>query len=144
MGVDAGADRVEVDVGEGGEKVRGIEDAGVEATLQKPAASKQATLERLGILASEMLHEPADAVLRLAGDDQVNVVRDGGVAMDEDLAQVGVVVQKGEEFGAVLIAEEDLLAIITALGQVEGVSGWCESGFAGHLPLSGFSGAFFS
>ena len=57
--------------------MRGIEDAGVEATLQKPAASKQATVERLGILASEMLHEPADAVLRLAGDDEVNVVEMG-------------------------------------------------------------------
>jgi len=57
------------------------------------------------ILAGEMLHDPADAVLRLASDDQVNVVRHEGLAIDEDLAQVGMVVQKGEEFGAVLIAE---------------------------------------
>jgi len=44
--------------------------------------------------------------------------------MDEDLAQVGVVVQKGEELGAVLVAEEDRLAIVAARGQVEGVRGY--------------------
>jgi len=75
LGDDAGADGVEVDVSEGGEKVRGIEDAGVEAALPKPAAAIEPTVEILGILAGEMLHEPADAVLRLAGVDQVNVVR---------------------------------------------------------------------
>jgi len=64
--------------------------------------------------------------------------------VDEDLAEVGVVVQEGEDFAAVLVAEEDLLAIIAALGQVEGVSGRCKSRFTGHLPISGFSGAFFS
>jgi len=104
LGNDAGADRVEVDVREGGEKVRGLEDPGIEAALPKPAAAIEPTVEILGILAGEMLHEPADSLLRLAGNDQVNVVRHEGVAMDEDLAQIGVVVQKGEQFGAVLVA----------------------------------------
>jgi len=112
--------------------------------LPKPAAAIEPTVEILGILAGGMLHEPADAVLHLAGDDQVNVVRHESVAVDEDLAQVGVVVQMGKELGAVLIAEEDRLAIVAVLGQVEGVSWGCESGFAGHLPISGFCGGFLS
>ena len=92
-----------------------------------------------------MLHEPAlTPSSAWPVTTQVNVFRHEGVAMDEDLAQVGVVIQKGEEFGAVLIAEEDRVAIVAALGQVEGVSGRCESGFAGHLPISGFCGGFLS
>ena len=38
---------VEVDLGEGGENVRGIEDAGIEAALPKPAASIEPTVEIL-------------------------------------------------------------------------------------------------
>jgi len=75
LGDDAGADTVEVDVSEGMEKMQVIEDAGVEAALPKPAAAIEPTVEILGILAREMLHEPANAVLHLAGDDQMNVVR---------------------------------------------------------------------
>jgi len=70
LGDDAGADGVEVDASEGGKKVRGIEDAGIESALPEAAASIEPTVKILGILAGEMLHEPADAVLRLAGDDQ--------------------------------------------------------------------------
>ena len=53
----------------------------------------------------------------------MNVVRHEGVGVDADLAEVGVVVQEGEEFGAVLVAKDDLLAIVAALRQVDGVSG---------------------
>jgi len=68
---------------------------------------------------------------------------EGGV-LARSAAEVGVVVQEGEEFAAVVVAEEDRLAIVAVLGQVEGVSWGCESGFAGHLPISGFCGGFLS
>jgi len=53
---------------------------------------------------------------------QLNVVLHEGVAVDEDWAAVGMMVQEGEEPGADLVAEEDRLAIVAALGQVEGAS----------------------
>jgi len=51
--------------------------------------------------------------------------------VDEDLAEVGVVVQEGEEFAAVVVAEEDRLAIFTALGEVEGYPGGANLGLRG-------------
>ena len=63
-------------------------------------------MEILGILAREMLHEPADGVLDLAGDDKVNVVGHDRVTVDANLAEIGVVVQETEKLGAVLVAEK--------------------------------------
>ncbi len=144
MSDDAGADGVEVDVSEGGEEVRVVKHAGEEAALPEAAATIEPTMEILGILAREVLHEPADGILDLAGDDEVNVVRHDGVTVDADLAEIGVVVQESEKLGAVLVAEEDRLAIVAALGEVEWVSGRRESGFTGHPFISGFRRALFS
>ena len=130
MSDDARADGVEVNVSEGGEEVRVVEHAAEEAALPEPAAAIEPTMEILGILAREMLHEPADGVLDLAGDDKVNVVGHDRVAVDANLAEIGVVVQESEKLGAVIVAEEDRLAIVAALGEVEWVSGGRESGFA--------------
>ena len=121
-----------------------VEHAGEEAGLPEPASAVEPTMEILGILAREMLHEPADGVLHLAGDDKVNVVGHDRVTVDANLAEIGVVVQESEKLGAVLVAEEDRLARVAALREVEWVSGGRESGFAGHSSISGFREAFFS
>ena len=89
-----------------------VEHAGEEAALPEPAAAIEPTMEILGILTREMPHEPADAVLDLAGDDEVNVVRHDRVTVDADLAEIGVVVQESQKLGAVIVAEEDRLAIV--------------------------------
>ena len=94
MSDDARADGVEVDVSEGGEEVRVVEHAGEEAALPEPASAVEPTMEILGILAREMLHEPADGVLDLAGDDEVKVVGHNRVTVDTNLAEIGVAVQR--------------------------------------------------
>jgi len=48
-----------------------VEHAGEEVALPESAAAIELTVKILGILAREMLHESADAVLHLAGDDPV-------------------------------------------------------------------------
>lgn len=58
-----------------------------------------------------------------AGDDEVNVARHERVAVNADLAKIGVVAQDGEKLGAVLVVEEDRLTIVAALGEEERVSG---------------------
>ena len=42
---------------------------------------------------------------------------------DANLAEIGVLVPESEKLGAVLVAEEDRLAIVAALSGVEWVSG---------------------
>ena len=80
-----------------------VEHAGEEAALPEPASAVEPTMEILGTLAREMLHEPADGVLHLAGDDEVNVVGHDRVTVDANLAEIGVVVQESKKLGAVLI-----------------------------------------
>jgi len=52
-------------------EVRLVEHAGEEVALPESAAAIELTVKILGILAREMLHESADAVLHLVGDDPV-------------------------------------------------------------------------
>ena len=132
---DACADGVEVNVSEGGEEVRVVEHAGEEAALPEPASAVEPTMEILGILAREMLPEPADGVLHLAGDDKVDVVGHDRVAVDANLAEIGVVVQESEKLGAVLVGEGDRLAIVAALSDVEWVAMGRESRFCGAFTL---------
>ena len=112
-GVDhAGTDGVEVDVGEGGEEVMRVEDAGVKAILPEPAAAHQASMEVLGVLRGQVLHEAADAVFDLACNYEVDVIGHEGIAVDGDLAKVSMVVEEGEEVGAVGVSKEDGLPVV--------------------------------
>ena len=42
------------------------------------------------------------------------------MAVDDHLAEIGVMVEQGKELAAVLVSEEHLLSIITALCDVQG------------------------
>ena len=55
------------------------------------------------------------------------------MAVDDHLAEIGVMVEQGKELGAALVSEEHLLSIITALCDVEGIVRGSESWFAWHL-----------
>ncbi len=63
----------------------------------------------------------------------MKVVRHERVAVDDNLPEVGVVVQEDEEVSAVVVAEEHLLSIIATLCNVQRIVRRGESEFTGHL-----------
>ena len=76
-------------------------------------------MEILGILTGEVLHKSTNAVRHLAGDDEMEVVGQQCVAMNHDLAEVGVVVEQREKFSPVVVGEEDRLPVISTLGDMQ-------------------------
>ena len=104
-------------------------------------APVQAAVEILCILPCQMLQKSTDAAFHLARYDEVKVVGHEHVAVDDHLAEIGVMVEQGKELGAVLVSEEHLLPIITALCDVEGIVRGSESWFAWHLRIKWISPA---
>ena len=62
----------------------------------------------------------------------MKVVGHEDVALDENAAFVGVMVEQGEKLAAVLVGEKDGLPVIATLGDVEGIVRGSESWFARH------------
>ena len=110
-----------------------VQDTGVETALPEAPAPVQAAVEILGILSCQMLQESTDAAFHLARYDEVKVIGHEHVAVDDHLAEIGVMVEQGKELGAALVSEEHLLSIITALCDVERIVRGSESWFAWHL-----------
>ena len=99
----AGPDGVEIDVGEGGEKVVRVENAGIEPALPETSAAVEPAVEVLGVLRGDVLEQTADAAFHLAGEHEMKVVGHEDVAIDaagdENAALVGVMVEQGREIG---------------------------------------------
>ncbi len=66
-----GAGRVQVHVGESGEKVMTVQNARVEAGLPEPAFAVEACVEVLRVLAGNPLHEAGGGVRALRREDEV-------------------------------------------------------------------------
>ena len=87
----------------------------------------------MAYLPCQVLQESTDAAFHLARYDEVKVVGHEHVAVDDHLAEIGVMVNQCKELGAVLVREEHLLSIIIALCDVERIVRGSESWFAWHL-----------
>ena len=115
----AGADGVEVDVGQRREQVRGAEGAGEEAVLPQVSAGAVQAVEALGVDAVGASQGLGERVGALGDGDEMNVIGQQTVAEQGDAVDGAFAAQGVEVEAAVVVAEEDVLAVVAALGDVQ-------------------------
>jgi len=128
----AGADGVQLDVSQGDSEVGFVHEAGVVAVSPELAAEAVVIVGDSRVLALEALHHGGESVVGFRFDEQVDVIRHERVADDADFLLGGVAVEEREVEVAIVVAEEDVLAEIAALGNVLRESGGCEAWHASH------------
>lgn len=125
-------DGVELNVTQGGDEVHGVEHAGVEATLPQATGAGEAAVEVLGILGIDGLNEFRNAIRLVGAGNEVEMIGHEAIGEDINFAALGVTLEEGEEVRIVAVGEEGLLAVVTALGNVEPMIRRGKTGFAGH------------
>ena len=115
---ETGADGIQVDVAEGCFPVRGVQHAGVEASLPEVAGGAADGIAVGGVLAVEVHHEERDGVGAVTDGDLVVVIGHHDVASDADFAFFAEGAEEVEEVLAVGGGGKDGLAIVAALGEM--------------------------
>ena len=127
----AGADGVELDIGEGVVGGGGVEGAGVEAVLPEVAAAAVEAVDALCVEEVDAADGAGEGGFGPGHGDEVDVVGHEAVAEDAQSEARGLAVEQAEPFAAVVVGEEDVLPVVAALGDVvrdAGDDGSCASG----------------
>jgi hypothetical protein len=122
------------------------QSAAIETASPHRTVAAAASVEVLGVGRVDTANEPRQRVLRLRNDDEVDVVRHPAPA--EQLGLAGSEMESQELLVAapVFVRQEDVLAVIAALGDVMRYANRHHSRWAGHqaelvsvlpLPLPG-------
>lgn len=133
MGDEAGAHRIALDIGENGGEVARFDGAGVETMAPEMAGFGAADVEPAGIIVVGEADGAGESVGRGGGDDDVDVVGHEAIAEDVDVVGGGVLLEEFEVDFAVDVGEEDVLAVVAALGDVVRAVGDDDAGASGHI-----------
>ena len=129
---EAGAEGVEVDVGEGFDEVVAAERAGVEAVLPEMAAAAVEAIESLGVEAVGFAEGEGERALVLRHGDQVDVVRHQAVAEDVEGVIACLAAERVEVEEPIGVGAEDGDAVVAALGDVMRCADRDNPRLAGH------------
>jgi len=130
---EVGADGIAFDVGEDGGEVAGFDRARIEAILPEVAGLGSADVEVAGVIVVGKTDGAGEGAGGGGRGDDVDVVGHEAVAEDVDLVGGGVFLEEREVEGTVGIREEDVLAVVAALGDVVRAVGDDDAGAAGHM-----------
>ena len=129
---EAGADGVEVDVGEGFDEVVAAERAGVEAVLPEMAAAAVEAVEALGVEAVGFAEGEGERALVLRHGDQVDVVRHQAVAEDVEGVIARLAAERLEVEEPIGVGAKNGYAVVAALGDVMRYANRHHPRLAGH------------
>jgi len=115
---DSGTDGVLLDVTDNGEGVGFVKRTGVEAVLPEMSGAGMETIDVLGVAEMRARHSESEGAWMRGDRDQMNVVSHETVAEDIEFADTGEVSKKTKIVVAVIVCEEDILAVVTPLGNV--------------------------
>ena len=129
----AGAHRIQLDVAHAGEQVRlAVHEARSEASLEKGAGPVPTQVDQPRELAPDALHQFRELAAKMAGGEQVHVVRHQDVRMEVARATVQRLPHEPQEDVAVRIVAKEIGAVVAADHEVLGNAGDVDSGEAGH------------
>ena len=115
---EAGADGVEVGVGQRFDQVRGADGTGVEAVLPKVAAGSAEAIGAQGVGVMGLAESFGHGV-EMGGDgDDVDVVRHQAPAEDGEAVLIALAAQEVEVEKPIGVGSENGLAVVAALGDV--------------------------
>ena len=112
--------------------MRGAEGAGEEAVLPEVSAGAVQAVEALGVDAVGTSEGLGERVGALGDGDEMNVIGQQAVAEQGDAVDGALAAQGVEVEAAVVVGEQDVLAVVATLGDVVGDSWSDEAGFSGH------------
>lgn len=133
-----GANRVGFDiVTDGEQRGLGINQRGAITPFPEGSGTLIAGIEILHIIAAHRLHQPADAVLQMRREQEMEVVRHQHVSMNLALKLFSGKAELFPDEPVILLLEQDLLSIVATLNDMLGIAGQDEAGKARHGVGSG-------
>ncbi len=132
-GDEAGANGIAFDISENGGEVARFDGAGVETMAPEMAGFTAADVEPAGVVVVSEADGAGESLGRGGGGDDVDVVGHEAIAEDIDLVSGGVLLKEFEVDFAVSVGEEDVLAVVAALGDVVRAVGDDDAAASGHM-----------